>query len=462
MGSQDVIGGPASAQRMMRQPMSQTSMWNPSYGVGYGSSGNQQLTPAPSFQSSPIPSPSPVNPRLIRTSQVPPSIPKTGVVLDIRGNLQSISMRANWTPEERAVKRRIVRFWREQSGTTIKLYFKPLGVGERSLPHMKNEQCISCIYWEEGDECYITSVDTIYLLALMFGITLGDSKEETAEKNRIRRNLQTYKPATVSKSGVSRSGPPKSWVSKSPSFFELVMSFPDPKPSKIKKDVKVFEWSELEQALNKIVSKYVRSIFLPESTQFTNLYQSGIPASVVVDIKRRPRLNYSRAQRTAGRGRASAAYAQTPESMTLSPAAVPHGLPSYQQSSPLQQQASPASLTHSYSVSGLGSPYTPNDAFKSPYTPHASIPSPLSAYTNSDIGPGTNSPASTTEDIITSSNDYNYSARPPYPNAYGVGGHYAVQQFCGEVSATLGLPGRASEDLAAYVGTGDAQSVDSD
>jgi hypothetical protein len=42
------------------------------------------------------------------------------------------------------------------------------------------------------------------------------------------------------------------------------MDFPDPKPRNIEKDLKVFEWNLLGQALEKILSKYVRypSIFL--------------------------------------------------------------------------------------------------------------------------------------------------------------------------------------------------------
>jgi len=35
------------------------------------------------------------------------------------------------------------------------------------------------------------------------------------------------------------------------------MDFPDPKPRNIEKDVKVFDWDLLPQALDKIISKYV-------------------------------------------------------------------------------------------------------------------------------------------------------------------------------------------------------------
>ena len=40
-------------------------------------------------------------------------------------------------------------------------------------------------------------------------------------------------------------------------FFKLIMGFPNPKPRNIEKDVKVFPWKILAQALKKVMSKYV-------------------------------------------------------------------------------------------------------------------------------------------------------------------------------------------------------------
>lgn len=66
------------------------------------------------------------------------------------------------------------------------------------------------------------------------------------EKNRIRRNLEGFRPITVSKSKPG-----------SEDFFKLIMGFPNPKPRNIEKDVKVFPWDILGQALKKIIGKYV-------------------------------------------------------------------------------------------------------------------------------------------------------------------------------------------------------------
>ncbi|KAJ2684774.1 hypothetical protein GGH99_003942, partial [Coemansia sp. RSA 1285] len=68
------------------------------------------------------------------------------------------------------------------------------------------------------------------------------------EKNRIRRNLEGFRPLTVSKC-----------KSESADFFKLIMSFPNPKPRNIEKDVKVFPWRILPLALKKIIGKYTAS-----------------------------------------------------------------------------------------------------------------------------------------------------------------------------------------------------------
>ena len=261
--SQGPFGSDLTSQSLMRPPMGQASSWHAPYGAGYQSGRNPQPIMTPSFQVSSTSSPSPANPRLVRTSLLTPQ-PRRGTasvnsssdgsfnpytlypnhaLLEIRGNLEA--MQENWTPEERAVKRRIVRFWREQNWTTVNAYFKPVRADEPPLPHEKNERRISCIYWEERDEHYITSVDTITLLE-----SLVDDRFGTDEKNRIRRNLDCYKARTVSKGKAECE-----------SFYSLIMGFSDPKPRSIDKDVKVFPWPSLEPALKKIISKYV--CFIP-------------------------------------------------------------------------------------------------------------------------------------------------------------------------------------------------------
>lgn len=154
--------------------------------------------------------------------------------LDIIGNLDD--MAHNWTVQEWQARRRLVQFQRVQRGPVITVQFMPLDPAKYS----PDIACISCIHWEEKNECYVTSVDCIHLLE-----QLVNSKFSVEEKNRIRRNLEGYHPCTVSK-GKPESG----------NFFRLVMSFKAPRPRNIEKDVKVFPWRVLSQALQKIISKY--------------------------------------------------------------------------------------------------------------------------------------------------------------------------------------------------------------
>ena len=193
------------------------------------------------------------NPPLIRTSTLPqtpsPSSTPQSVFnaytlyphkakLEIQGDLDSMAQ--NWTDEEWETKRRIVHFRRSQIGSIITTEFQPIAADERP----SNAVCVSCIYWEEKQACFITSVDTIYLLEQLVA-----ARFTVEEKNRIRRNLEGFRPFTVSK------GKPDS-----EEFFKTIMAFPNPKPRNIEKDVKVFQWKDLANSLKKIMSKYVSSL----------------------------------------------------------------------------------------------------------------------------------------------------------------------------------------------------------
>jgi hypothetical protein len=130
-----------------------------------------------------------------------------------------------------------VQFTRVQDVSTIHADFKAVSPEDRA----PNSICISCIYWEGKDECFVTSVDTIYLLESLVGVRFT-----VEEKNRIRRNLEGFRPLTVSKAKAD-----------SEDFFKVIMGFPAPKPRNIEKDVKDFPWKILSHALKKIIGKYV-------------------------------------------------------------------------------------------------------------------------------------------------------------------------------------------------------------
>lgn len=214
-------------------------------------------------------------PRFIRTSEVrqgTESLGYTGVTrmllrtskaeLKVHGNLNTITT-TPWTSQELSTSRRLVKFERRQKGSEIELKFEILSYQEyreqqanlNSSPSSRNNTntattaatetipktsycIISCIQWRGN--FYFTSVDCILLLEKLIGYKFG-----TDEKNRIRRNLEGYKPITISKSNIEFEG-----------FFNLIKSYTDPKPINILKDVKVFGWYLLERALEKIISKY--------------------------------------------------------------------------------------------------------------------------------------------------------------------------------------------------------------
>ncbi|KIY44575.1 hypothetical protein FISHEDRAFT_8661, partial [Fistulina hepatica ATCC 64428] len=142
-----------------------------------------------------------------------------------------------WTPAERAAGRRLVAVQRVLEGPRMMVIMKPIS----QEGYRNSDSVISCIYHEQSGNYYVTSVDIIYLLE-----NLAEHDFVVEEKNRIRRNLEGLRPTTVSKSKPGFE-----------SFFQLIMDFPDPKPRNIEKDLKVFEWGLLGQALEKILSKYV-------------------------------------------------------------------------------------------------------------------------------------------------------------------------------------------------------------
>ena len=255
--SQSFTVVPASTQPLMKAPSPQASPWGSSYAPMNHPGASPGLPAAPASRIPSMSSPSSsANPPLIRTStlQQPPGVAGTAAtpnamgsfnpyaiypahraVLKIHGDLDS--MVDHWTPEEDATKRRIVQFWRTQDGSTINTNFEPVAADDRP----PNSICISCILWEERQEYFVTSVDTIFLLEALVAVRF-----QVEEKNRIRRNLEGFRPLTVSKA-----------KSDSENFFKVIMGLPAPKPRNIEKDVKVFPWKILAHALKKIIGKYV-------------------------------------------------------------------------------------------------------------------------------------------------------------------------------------------------------------
>jgi len=165
--------------------------------------------------------------------------------LKFSGNMEDMAI--NWSAEEWDNQRRLVQFWRRQDNNDIACSFAPVAPADRQ----PNSIVVSCIYWAEKNDCFLTSVDTIYLLESLIAVRFT-----VEEKNRIRRNLEGFRPLTVSKG-----------KSDCADFFKLIMSFPNPKPRNIEKDVKVFPWKVLPYALKKIIGKYTASYSSTASIQ---------------------------------------------------------------------------------------------------------------------------------------------------------------------------------------------------
>ena len=172
-------------------------------------------------------------------------------ILRLETPTEPMSNVEDWDVEERQIGRRLVRFTRVQDGCTLHVACEAI----RPSEYTDGDTVVSCIRRPSEavgpsetpvSQCCITSVDIIFLLECLVGDIFN-----IEEKNRIRRNLEGFRPKTVSKNKAG-----------SEEFFQKIMDFPAPKPRNIEKDVKVFDWAVLPQALEKIISKYVRILGL--------------------------------------------------------------------------------------------------------------------------------------------------------------------------------------------------------
>ncbi|CAG8582825.1 8158_t:CDS:2 [Paraglomus brasilianum] len=174
--------------------------------------------------------------KLLPQLNVSSSCSPNGIKLLIHDDLMTTTR--GWTPGERKCGRRLVQFRRQQEDKEIHVWFRTIDPNER----MPNAIIVSCIYWAINKKWYITSVDYVHLLESIIALKLT-----IEEKNRIRRNLEVYKPLTASKHNES-----------SEDLYKMIMEFPNPRPRNIEKDIKVYSWDCLAAALHKIVNKYAK------------------------------------------------------------------------------------------------------------------------------------------------------------------------------------------------------------
>lgn len=155
-------------------------------------------------------------------------------------------MQLNWCKEEQDEERRLVRLIvQRESYATFRILTEP--VSPFSYSPNDSSLVISCVSWKEKGLCVVTSVDVILVLEYLVGEHFS-----IEEKSRVRRNLQFLKPYTVTKSS-----------NESRRLFSSLMSMENPRPRNIEKGLKVFEWSDLFVAVNRVLSKYSAN---PENT----------------------------------------------------------------------------------------------------------------------------------------------------------------------------------------------------
>jgi len=449
--------GATQTQALMRPPMTQSSSYSPSY-TTHQISRSPGLSSITSFQISSSSSPDPANPPLVRAStlqQAPNSISTSAAASDstfnpyamypnraiikIRGDLDT--MQDDWTQDERSAKRRLVRFRGEQTGSTINTYFDAVKSDERPAPSETREKRVSCIYWEERDEYYVTSVDIIALLETLVG-----NRFTVEEKNRIRRNLETHHPLTVSKAKPDME-----------SFFKVIMGFPNPKPRNIEKDVKVFPWPILLQALRKVISKYASAPMAERLDMEANLAQSASPASTAGPLPTTRNFNLSGAHSDSSSDRythlssrsstGSSAYASTLKSSLLSPSTASHSLPSqYSQASPLP--TSMAGFPNSYTIPTLAGQCSRNNGrsfLGANYTHQESMHDGSHAYTNTGIGRRRSSDANTGALGVT-----NYPSRPRANTSFSAQYQNATENALAQMPSSV-QPHHPSWDFSPFL-----------
>ena len=163
--------------------------------------------------------------------------------LHIQGNLASVPY--DWSPEETGEGRRLVQYRVLRQGRHIQVTFTPLIIDRNHDADAHG--LVSCVFApmirttpESQPGTYIiTSVDLVCILESIF------SSMNTKEKNRCRRNLECCDPRTVSQEGFLGD------------FWTQLCEYKEPKVMKITKATKVFLWSFLTEALQRICEKYV-------------------------------------------------------------------------------------------------------------------------------------------------------------------------------------------------------------
>ena len=175
----------------------------------------------------------------------------------------------SWTAAEKAASRRLVAFscttnYASWSGIFVAKAIASLAsLTDPKDPLPPNSKVISCIYVPPqarknlGNTCIITSYDFIELVKWM--INSPAWFDDVGERNRVRRNLEGFKPVTL-----RRESEPKRW-----DVHNQVLRYKNPQPWHIMKDFKVFNWEVVELMMSEIIRRY--SIVVPEGMEIVDV-----------------------------------------------------------------------------------------------------------------------------------------------------------------------------------------------
>jgi hypothetical protein len=163
-----------------------------------------------------------------------------------------------WTVAERDAGRRLVQFSIQPGQDDRRTVLCRTVLPTSRIPPASILSVVSCITGPDGEH-FITSVDLLRLAALLFGTQPG-----VDEKNRLRRHLERYHPRTI---GRLKDGS---------GIYQRIAMYDEPSPLTINKDVKIFHWSRLEDALDAIMAKHVadRSRFTSARAKISSLQKS--------------------------------------------------------------------------------------------------------------------------------------------------------------------------------------------
>lgn len=193
-------------------------------------------------------------------------------------------------------RRRRIRFTRSQEGRTIGIVFRPIlrsGLREAkrdpysvvvncvrlNLPvcltdlpksRKKNAMKLDLAQLVRGPcatESYITGVDLLRIF--QFIVNPAGGEFSAYERRTLRRTIDTFHYFTLKKDVIHQEGLGQHIVS-------WLAEMPEPRPISIAKDLKIFRWSVVENAIEKLTAKFVSASNTGRPISETNVLYNAV------------------------------------------------------------------------------------------------------------------------------------------------------------------------------------------